>query len=91
MPCTLLGAISAPLAAVAILLIGWVIALLLRQVRIKKVLQKLGTDHKLSNATGHGSNIEVIVSRVVFLGDFDCCGHWSAKCVESDQCQWAIQ
>ena len=33
---------------------------------IKKVLQKLGTDQKLSNATGHRSNIEVIVSRVVF-------------------------
>lgn len=33
---------------------------------VKKVLQKLGTDHKLSNATGHRSNIELIVSRVVF-------------------------
>ena len=53
------------LAAVAILLIGWVVALLVAG-GVKKVLQKLGTDHKLSNATGHRSNIEVIVSRVVF-------------------------
>ena len=53
------------LAAVAILLVGWVIALLVAG-GIKKVLQKLGTDQKLSNATGHRSNIEVIVSRVVF-------------------------
>ncbi|MFV5382977.1 mechanosensitive ion channel [Acinetobacter towneri] len=52
-------------AAVAILLVGWVIALLVAG-GIKKVLQKLGTDQKLSNATGHRSNIEVIVSRVVF-------------------------
>ena len=55
------------LAAVAILLVGWVIALLVAG-GIKKVLQKLGTDQKLSNATGHRSNIEVIVSRVVFWG-----------------------
>jgi len=53
------------LAAVAILLVGWVIALLVAG-GIKKVLQKLGTDQKLSNATGHRSNIELIVSRVVF-------------------------
>ena len=53
------------LAAVAILLIGWVVALLVAG-GVKKVLQKLGTDHKLSNATGHRSNIELIVSRVVF-------------------------
>ena len=53
------------LAAVAILLIGWVVALLVAG-GVKKVLQKLGTDQKLSNATGHRSNIEVIVSRVVF-------------------------
>ncbi|WP_180083556.1 mechanosensitive ion channel [Acinetobacter sp. YH12145] len=53
------------LSAVAILLIGWVIALLIAA-GVKKVLQKLGTNQKLSNATGHRSNVENIVSRVVF-------------------------
>jgi hypothetical protein len=53
------------LSAVAILLIGWVIALLVAGA-IKKLLQKLGTNQKLSNATGHRSNIESIVSRIVF-------------------------
>lgn len=33
---------------------------------LKKILTKLGTNQKLSNATGHRSNIENIVSRVIF-------------------------
>ncbi|CAB1222581.1 mechanosensitive ion channel [Acinetobacter bouvetii] len=53
------------LAAVAILLIGWIVALIIAA-GIKKVLEKLGTNQKLSNATGHRSNIESIVSRIVF-------------------------
>ena len=53
------------LSAVAILLIGWIIALLVAGA-IKKLLQKIGTNDKLSNATGHRSNIESIVSRIVF-------------------------
>ena len=53
------------LAAVAILLIGWIVALVIAA-GVKKVLEKLGTNQKLSTATGHRSNIESIVSRVVF-------------------------
>lgn len=53
------------LAAIAILIVGWIIALVVAA-GIKKLLQKLGTNQRLSNATGHRSNIENIVSRIVF-------------------------
>ncbi|WP_347455939.1 mechanosensitive ion channel [Acinetobacter sp. ANC 7454] len=53
------------LSAVVILLIGWVIALLV-SAGVKKVLQKLGTNERLSHATGHRSNVENIIARVVF-------------------------
>ena len=53
------------LAAVAILIIGWIIALIVAA-GIKKGLEKLGTNQRLSAATGHRSNVENIVSRVVF-------------------------
>ncbi len=53
------------LSAVAILLIGWIVALLVAA-GIKKILQKIGTNQKLSSATGHRSNIESIVARIVF-------------------------
>ena len=53
------------LAAVAILLIGWIVALIIAA-GIKKLLEKLGTNKHLSGATGHRSNVESIVSRVVF-------------------------
>ncbi len=53
------------LAAVAILIVGWIIALIIAA-GIKKVLSKLNTNNKLSSATGHRSNIENILSRVVF-------------------------
>ena len=53
------------LAAVAILIIGWIIALIVAA-GIKKGLEKLGTNQRLSAATGHSSNVENIVSRVVF-------------------------
>lgn len=53
------------LAAVAILIVGWIIALIIAG-GIKKVLSKLNTNQKLSTATGHRSNIENILSRVVF-------------------------
>ena len=53
------------LAAIAILIIGWIVALIIAA-GIKKVLQKLGTNQRLSGATGHRANIESIVSRIVF-------------------------
>jgi len=53
------------LAAVAILIVGWIVALIVAA-GIKKVLTKLGTNDKLSSATGHRSNIESIISRIVF-------------------------
>lgn len=53
------------LAAVAILLIGWILALIIAA-GIKKLLEKLGTNQRLSSTTGHRANIESIVSRVVF-------------------------
>ena len=53
------------IAAIAILLVGWVLARIIAA-GIKKILTKLGTNEKLSNATGHRSNIENIVSRVIF-------------------------
>ncbi|MGB9189666.1 mechanosensitive ion channel [Acinetobacter sp.] len=53
------------LAAIAILIIGWIVALIIAA-GIKKVLQKLGTNQRLSGATGHRTNIESIVSRIVF-------------------------
>ncbi|MFC2996077.1 mechanosensitive ion channel [Acinetobacter sichuanensis] len=53
------------IAAIVILLVGWILALIIAA-GIKKILTKLGTNQKLSNATGHRSNIENIVSRVVF-------------------------
>lgn len=53
------------LAAVAILIVGWIIALVIAA-GIKKLLTKLNTNEHLSSATGHRSNIENILSRVVF-------------------------
>ena len=53
------------LAAVAILIVGWIVALIIAA-GIKKVLAKLNTNNKLSSATGHRSNIENILSRVIF-------------------------
>ena len=53
------------LSAIAILLIGWIVALIIAAA-VKKVLQKLGTNQKLSSTTGHRSNVESILSRVIF-------------------------
>jgi len=53
------------LAAIAILIIGWIVALIIAA-GIKKVLQKLGTNQRLSGATGHRSNVENIISRIIF-------------------------
>ncbi len=53
------------LAAVAILLVGWIIALIVASA-VRKVLAKLNTNTRLSGATGHRSNIENIIARVVF-------------------------
>jgi hypothetical protein len=53
------------IAAVAILLLGWIIALIIAA-GVRKLLAKFNTNHKLNNATGHSSNIESIIARVVF-------------------------
>src|SRR5690606_41348760 len=47
------------LSAIAILVIGWIIALLV-SAGVKKLLQKLGTNTHLNTATGHHSNVESI-------------------------------
>lgn len=57
------------IAAVVILLLGWVVALIIAA-GVKKLLQKIGTNHHLSTATtttaGKFPDIEQIISRVVF-------------------------
>ena len=53
------------LAAIVILLLGWIIALIVAA-GVKKLLQKLNTNHRLSSATGHTPNIENLISKLVF-------------------------
>lgn len=59
------------IAAVAILIVGWIIALVVAA-GVKKLLQKLNTNHRLSNAAGHTNtagtspNYEGIFSKIVF-------------------------
>ena len=53
------------LAAIVILLVGWIIALIVAA-GVKKLLQKLNTNHRLSSATGHKPNIENLLSKLVF-------------------------
>lgn len=53
------------LAAIVILLLGWIIALIVAA-GVKKLLQKLDTNHRLSSATGRTPNIENLVSKLVF-------------------------
>ena len=53
------------LAAIVILLVGWIIALIVAA-GVKKLLQKLNTNHRLSSATGHKPNIENLISKLVF-------------------------
>ena len=53
------------LAASVILLVGWIIALIVAA-GVKKLLQKLNTNHRLSSATGHKPNIENLLSKLVF-------------------------
>ena len=53
------------LAAIVILLLGWIIALIVAA-GVKKLLQKLNTNHRLSSATGHKPNIENLISKLVF-------------------------
>jgi small-conductance mechanosensitive channel len=52
-------------AALAILLVGWIIALIIAA-GVKKLLQRLETNHRLSSATGSTPNIENLVSKLVF-------------------------
>lgn len=58
------------IAAVAILLVGWIIALIIAAA-VKKLLQKANTNNKLSSAAGHtvveaSPNYESIISKFVF-------------------------
>ena len=53
------------IAAVLILIVGWIIAKIVASAT-KTLLAKLGTDAKLSGATGHRANVENILARVVF-------------------------
>ncbi|MCL5768663.1 mechanosensitive ion channel [Acinetobacter sp. ANC5681] len=52
-------------AAILILLVGWIIALI-TAAGVKRLLQKVGTNHKLSSVTGRTPNIENLVSKLVF-------------------------
>ena len=53
------------LAAIIILLVGWIIALVIAA-GVKKVLQKFETDRRLSSATGRSPNIENLISKLIF-------------------------
>jgi len=53
------------ISAVAILFIGWIIALLIAS-GVKRILEKCETNRKLSHATGHSSNIEKIIAKIIF-------------------------
>ncbi|TCM65853.1 putative transporter (transmembrane protein) [Acinetobacter calcoaceticus] len=59
------------IAAVAILIIGWILALIIAA-GIRKILRKLNINHKLSNAAGHAvaeepsPNYETILAKFVF-------------------------
>ncbi|MEQ1311193.1 mechanosensitive ion channel [Acinetobacter sp. XH1639] len=53
------------LAAILILLVGWIIALIIAA-GVKRLLQKVGTNHKLSSVTDRTPNIENLVSKLVF-------------------------
>lgn len=52
-------------AAILILLVGWIIALIIAA-GVKRLLQKVGTNHKLSSVTARTPNIENLVSKLVF-------------------------
>lgn len=53
------------ISAVAILIIGWIVALLVAAAA-KKVLEKVGMNQKLASATGHISDLEKIIAKVLF-------------------------
>ncbi|MEB3768009.1 mechanosensitive ion channel [Acinetobacter sp. MD2] len=53
------------LAAIAVFIVGWIIALVVAA-GIKKVLQLLKTNQHLSSATGHNPDYERIIARFVF-------------------------
>lgn len=53
------------LAAVAILLVGWIVALIIAA-GVKKLLQKIDTNQKLSSATGCTPNAENLISKLIF-------------------------
>ncbi|WP_288490949.1 mechanosensitive ion channel [uncultured Acinetobacter sp.] len=52
-------------AAVVVFIIGWILALVIAA-GIKKLLSALGTNHRLSSATGKTPDFERIVSKFVF-------------------------
>lgn len=52
-------------AAIVILIVGWIVAAVIAS-GVEKLLKKIETNHKLSKATGYESNIEKIISRIIF-------------------------
>ncbi|WP_151795096.1 mechanosensitive ion channel [Acinetobacter soli] len=52
-------------AAVVVFIIGWILALVIAA-GVKKILSALGTNHRLSSATGKTPDFERIVSKFVF-------------------------
>jgi len=73
------------IAAVVILILGWIIALVIAA-GVKKLLQKMNTNHKLSNAAGHTTttgtspNYEGLFSRILVY--FNYCHYCCFKCSE---------
>jgi hypothetical protein len=59
------GQIEPILGAIALLLVGWIIALL-AGAGVRKLLQKLSLNQRLNTSTGHSPDVEHIAARVVF-------------------------
>lgn len=53
------------LASIALLIIGWIIALVIASM-VKKLLEKLNTNERLSRAIHYQTNLEEIISKIVF-------------------------
>lgn len=53
------------IAAIAVFIVGWILALVIAA-GIKKLLSAIGTNHRLSTATGKTPDFERIVSKFVF-------------------------
>lgn len=69
------------LAAIVILLVGWIIALLVAT-GVKKLLQKVNTNAKLSSATGRRPKYRRpdFQGRILVYSNFSCC--CGSKCTK---------